>query len=382
MTSSSYQVLFRFGPRGGRSHGAHPDSGSLIDVNGTLYGTTSSGGGSDDGTVYSITTSGSENILYSFKGGSDGAHPNAGVIDVNGSLYGTTNSGGTSNNGTVYSVSTSGTEKVLYSFAGGSDGAHPQAGLIAVNGTLYGTTSKGGGSGCSNDGCGTVYSITTAGAEKVLYSFKSGSGDGANPEASLIDVSGTLYGTTLWGGDGGGCGCGTVYQISITGAEKILHSFGNYSNTDGEYPEAGLIDVNGTLYGTTEFGGGVVCEGISITCGTVYSVTVSGSEKVLYSFRGLDDGWQPKAGLIAVNGTLYGTTYYGGSGCRCGTVYSITDAGKETVLYSFAGHSVHDGANPVAGLTAVAGTLYGTTQRGGSACKKSLGCGTAFALTP
>ena len=381
MTSSSYHVLFRFGPKGGRSHGAHPDSGSLIEVNGTLYGTTNSGGGSDDGTVYSITTSGSENVLYSFKGGSDGAHPNAGLVDVNGTLYGTTNSGGTSNDGTVYSVSTSGSEKVLHSFAGGSDGAHPQASLIAVNGTLYGTTYYGGLSGCgTNESCGTVYSISTAGAEKILHSFKGGYDDGGNPESNLIDVNGTLYGTTQWGG--AVCQCGTVYQMSISGSEKVLYSFRGSYYDDGENPEAGVIYANGTLYGTTEFGGGDNCGGISGTCGTVYSVSTTGSEKVLHGFGAPDGGWQPRSGLIAVSGTLYGTTYYGGSGCGCGTVYSMTDAGKETVLYSFAGYSHHDGGNPVAGLTAVESTLYGTTHDGGSACKKSFGCGTAFALTP
>ena len=93
--------------------------------------------------------------------------------------------------------------RVLYRFAGGSDGAQPVAALIDVNGILYGTTENGGGSGCKKLGCGTVYSITTSGAEKVLHSFAGGS-DGAYPAAALVDVNGTLYGTTE---NGGGSGC-------------------------------------------------------------------------------------------------------------------------------------------------------------------------------
>ena len=117
--------------------------------------------------------------------------------------------------------------KVVYNFTGGSDGAQPYAGLIDVNGTLYGTTSQGGGSGCATtitSGCGTVFSITPSGQETVLHAFTGGS-DGANPKAALIDVNGTLYGTTFHGGDTKCKGCGTVFSITPSGVEKVLHSF-------------------------------------------------------------------------------------------------------------------------------------------------------------
>jgi uncharacterized repeat protein (TIGR03803 family) len=154
----------------------------------------------------------------------------------------------------------------LHSFGSGSDGENPEAGLIDVNGTLYGTTYKGGA-----HGQGTVFSITTGGTEKVLHSFGSGS-DGANPEAALVDVNGKLYGTTYYGGTHGD---GAVVSLSTSQTEHVVYSFGAGSD-DARYPEAGLIDVNGILYGTTPYGGGTSDNG------TVFSTTTAGKEKVLY----------------------------------------------------------------------------------------------------
>jgi uncharacterized repeat protein (TIGR03803 family) len=157
-----------------------------------------------------------EKVLHNFGKPTDGYNPQAGLIDVGGRLYGTTQWGGSGNCqsgsgysgcGIVYGINTSGKEKVLYSFAGGRDGAHPVAGLIDVNGTLYGTTRDGGA-----NGLGTVYSVSVSGAEKVLYSFTGRKGDGANPVAGLINVKGTLYGTTFEGGTHGGDG--TIFALS------------------------------------------------------------------------------------------------------------------------------------------------------------------------
>jgi uncharacterized repeat protein (TIGR03803 family) len=375
--SASYQQLFRFHPP---KNGTHPTA-ALLDVNGALYGTTTTGGLSRKGTVFQISSSGVEKALYRFRGGSDGSDPESGLIDVSGILYGTTDQGG-SGSGMVYSVSTSGREKVLYAFKGGSDGAHPLAGLVDVNGTLYGTTSQGGGSGCTNtltSGCGTVFSVTTSGQETVLHRFAGGS-DGEYPSVGdLIDVSGVLYGTTAQGGTG----LGTVYSITPAGVEKVLYAFqGQTSGTDGIFPVAGLINVNGTLYGTTLNGGSFSsCSG---GCGTVYSMSTSGAEKVVYRFTGGSDGDNPLAALIDVNGLLYGTTTSGGCcgncalGTGCGTIYSISTSGAETVLYRFAGGT--DGFYPAAPLTNVSGTLYGTTELGGGG--HEYGTGTAFTLSP
>jgi uncharacterized repeat protein (TIGR03803 family) len=312
-------------------------------------------------------------VLHRFSRGSDGATPDAGLINVKGTLYGTTSHGGVlhcpGSCGVVYSISTSGKEKVLYRFTGNSDGALPVDGLVDVKGRLYGTTEAGGGSPCALGGCGTVYSISTSGKEKVLYRFTGGS-DGAYPDAGLIEVKGTLYGTTS---NGGSSGLGTVYSISTSGVEKVLHNFAGGS--DGAAPLVELIDVKGTLYGTTVNGGLSACSG---GCGTVYSISTNGVENVLYRFTGAS-GAYPEAALIEVNGRLYGTTVNGGvSRCSggCGTVYSISTTGVEKVLHRFNGGS--DGAAPQAGLIDVKGALYGTTSAGGSDCYRKFSCGIVF----
>ena len=209
--------------------------------------------------------------------------------------------------------------------------ARLQPGLIEVNGTLYGTTSSGGyyGSTCGTrgSGCGTVFSITPGGKESVLHRFLKGSNDGAYPIGQLVNVNGTLYGTTETGGTGCStsfynAGCGTVFSITPSGSESVLYKFGGAPN-DGEWPTSDLIYVSGMMYGTTSAGG-------TTGGGTVFSITPSGTETVLYSFGGCYyDGRNPYAGVIDVNGTLYGTTESGGicfsSGRgNYGTIYSIT----------------------------------------------------------
>jgi uncharacterized repeat protein (TIGR03803 family) len=273
----------------------------------------------------------------------------------------------------VFSITPGGSEKVLHSFNGPPDGAFPAAALLNVKGTLYGTTAEGGRSGgCRigrpKIGCGTVYSIRPSGSEKVLYRFNGATG--SFPAAPLIDVAGTLYGTTEYGG--GTHGQGTVYSVTPSGHMKQLYYF-TFRYSGGDSPAAALINVNGILYGTTRSGG--VGQGM----GVVFRITTDGREKVLYAFGG-SDGSQPTASLINVNGTLYGTTLDGGKGgCNqsqgCGTVFSLTTGGTEEVQHSFAGGS--DGWYPWANLINVNGTFYGTTMYGGSASG-----GTVYAITP
>ncbi len=321
-------------------------------------------------------------VLYKFSGGSDGAEPDSGLIRVGRLLYGTTVIGGDSacsppfGCGTVYSTTRLGKEKVLHSFAGGADGFQPEAGLTYVKGQLYGTTPYGGGNGCGGAGCGIVYRISTTGVETVMHRF-SRHRDGRVPLAGLTNVHGELYGTTLQGGAGcGGPGCGTVYSITTSGVEKVLHQFGRHD--DGVGPSTGLTVMNGKLYGTTDKGGGSGCGGAG--CGTVYVITTAGVERVLYHFTGGSDGALPR-GLTKLNGTLYGTTERGGSSpCDCGTVYAVKPNGVESVLYRFKGGS--DGRVPVAGLINVSGTFYGTTLQGGPTdCDGGVGCGTIYSVS-
>jgi len=241
--------------------GHTPLAGLISDSDGNLYGTTVEGGGrrcsQNCGTVFKITPDGTETILHVFGSQGDGALPQAGLImDASGNLYGTTWSGGAHGFGfgTVFKLAPDGTETILHSFAGASDGAQPVAGLIADNlGNLYGTASIGGGTGCrGNEGCGAIFKLAPEGTATILHAFQGGS-DGANPVAGLTaDSAGNLYGTTLRGG-GTGCakqlGCGTVFKFSQgTGLVTVIHAF---DRRHGFAPYGALLmDEKGNLYGT------------------------------------------------------------------------------------------------------------------------------------
>ena len=329
---------------------------------------------------YARQANSSYKVVYSFKGKTDGYVPTGEILSLNALLYGVTYAGGNDYGslGTIYKMSKFGKETVLYRFRGGTDGSSPNgAGLIDVNGALYGTTGNGG-NGCTG-GCGTVYKTSTDGRERVVYSFRGGS-NGVGPSAPLIDVKGMLYGTTQAGGTLScrGYGCGVVFKINPDGSGyRVLHRFAG--GTDGDDP-LGLIEVNGKLYGTTANGGSSSCK---YGCGTVFEMSMSGVEQVEYAFKGGRDGTYPNAGLIAVNGSLYGTTYGGGNAkCgnrRCGTVFEVSPSGAERVIYRFNG-GIYDGANPQTPLFYLNGTFYGTTGGGGHCYDSQTGCGTIYAL--
>jgi uncharacterized repeat protein (TIGR03803 family) len=305
------KVLYSFA---GSPDGEFPQAG-LLAIKGTLYGTTPNGGETGNGTVFTSTKTGVEHAAYSFMGTSDGTSPASSLIDVAGTLYGTTLGGGGANCnsnfgcGTVFKIDPSGAETVLYRFQGGTDGATPSANLTYYHGMLYGTTFFGGGSSCNFRGCGTVYKINPAGVESIVYSFKGGS-DGSNPSAGVIDVRGTFYGTTSSGG--GNRDDGTVFAVNRSGKERVIHKF--TGTHDGADPEAGLLAIGSTLYGTTYSGG-------SEDFGTAFKMDTNGAEAVLYSFANGADGANPSASLIQVKNKLYGTAKNGGAGY--GTVFSL-----------------------------------------------------------
>jgi uncharacterized repeat protein (TIGR03803 family) len=384
-------VLYSFT---GSPDGAGPYAGLVFDKKGNLYGTTKYGGTASYGTVFKVTTSGEETVLYSFAGDSDGAYPYAGLVfDKKGNLYGTTYNGGGGYSycdlgcGTVFKVyPSSGKEVVLHRFCLQSnnckDGAEPWAGLVFdKEGFLNGTTQAGGAGGFSGGGLGpgTVFKVyPSSGREVVLYSFCSQSNctDGTQPQAGLVlDKKGNLYGTTILGGANT---VGTVFEVNFTShTETVLYSFCPTNGcADGALPRAGLVfDKEGNLYGTTEWGGASETGN-----GAVFEVTPStGSEKVLYSFcsqNDCTDGTRPYAGLVFdKKGNLYGTTLDGGA-ANLGTVFEVTPSGQEIVLHSFTG--APDGAYPRAGLVFDGrGNLYGTTYEGGA-----YNGGTVFKLVP
>ncbi|HEY5043030.1 MAG TPA: choice-of-anchor tandem repeat GloVer-containing protein, partial [Verrucomicrobiae bacterium] len=208
------------------SDGAIPVAALVQGSDGNFYGTTSGGGTNGFGTVFKISATGTLTSLYSFTGRNyDGGNPEAGLVEgSDGYFYGTTSTGGTNDGGTVFKISTNGALTYLYSFTGGADGAAPFAGLVqGSDGYFYGTTSIGGSKNGWSGGAGTVFRISTKGVLTTLYSFTGGD-DGGNPVAGLVQGSdGSFYGTTQNNGEGGGGGVfsydhgpgGTVFRLTL-----------------------------------------------------------------------------------------------------------------------------------------------------------------------
>jgi uncharacterized repeat protein (TIGR03803 family) len=403
------------------SNGANPYGGFVEDKTGHLYGTTASGG-SGDGVVFELMpTSDPEGtrkieVLHEFLGNDDGNDPLSSLALFKGNLYGTTFVGGSGSNGcyadglgcgTVFElVAPSGTEKkwtysVLYRFSSvesDNDGAMPggygNGGGVYVDdsGTIYGTTSQGGGTSCTapGEGCGVFYEISPGGGYSILYRFQGGS-DANAPSGTLIPgPGGMLYGTSEFGGNtGSSCiwgslGCGTVFALSPSGSETVIYAFSG--GADGSNPSAGLaVDSSGNLYGTTSYGG-------SAKQGTVFMLTKGSgwTESVIHAFTGGKDGSAPEAAPAIVGGEVLGTTPSGGdaacaSGSGCGIAFALdppktgSSEWTEKILHRFTGGA--DGDGPVSGLFAGTAGLYGTTLSGGAASDSNgTGHGTAFLL--
>lgn len=299
-------------------------------------------------------------VLHTFVDGIDGALPAAGlVLDPAGNLYGTAAEGGsgscfangTSGCGTIYELKQHDGSYIfnpLYSFQGDTDGNGPEASLSrGPNGTYYGTTYSGGGGTC---GCGVVFNTGPDPApprtsllsfrESVLYGFRGYPNDGSSPQSPVVfDQAGNMYGTTSGGGTEAG---GTVFELSPAGGgaytEKVLYNFCTVSPPpsclDGETPLDGVVfDAAGNLYGTTSGGG-------ANNWGAVFELSPSGAgwtERVIYSFQGLNDGGNPQSGVaIDSAGNLYGNNTQRGVD-QGGTVYELSPNGSNwnlQVLYS------------------------------------------------
>jgi uncharacterized repeat protein (TIGR03803 family) len=232
------------------TNGGGPVCALVMDSRGNLYGTTYLGGASGDGTVFELAK-GSDTIhtLASFTG-TNGANPEAGlVMDSSGNLYGTTNLGGATNDGTVFELAKgSGTIQTLASF-NGTNGANPSDSLIMdSSGNLFGTTVYGGASGD-----GTVFELAH-GSDTIHTLASFNVANGANPSCALImDSGGNLYGTTQ---DGGASGDGTVFELAH--GTHTITTLASFNGTNGYNPAGGLImDGSGDLYGATEGGGGL-----------------------------------------------------------------------------------------------------------------------------
>jgi uncharacterized repeat protein (TIGR03803 family) len=396
--AQSFTVLYNFT---GGADGGYPLAGLTMDRAGKLYGTTSFGTSAPYcGTVFSLANGNFGwvfDTLHSFAGGGDGCSPYSPVtIGPDGSLYGTTYTGGIDGVGTVFNVrppaaachsgSCIWAETVIYDFTGGGDGASPAYdGLVFDRaGNIYGTAHLGGYTGghCAvYGGCGTVFQLVpTQGnwTENTLHIFM-GEPDGSNPVGVILDQRGDLYGLTSGGGSGGPVVdygyYGTVFQLTPSGnewIEKILHNF--TSGSDGGYPWAGLVfDQTGNLYGATSYGG-------ANNFGTLFELSPEAggwSFSAVYNFT---DG-PPISLVMDAAGNLYGNAM--GGAYDCGFVFKLTPSSGGWAFTSLHDFSSGDGCYPQRNPTVDAnGNLYGTTSEGGTGSACRYGCGVVWEITP
>jgi uncharacterized repeat protein (TIGR03803 family) len=253
------KVLYSFT---GKGDGANPQASLVADLDGNLYGTTNLGGEYDHGTVFKLVPpkaegkAWTEEVLHSFGKGDDGADPVAGVsFDAKGNLYGTTSAGGTSGNGTVFQLKPSKSEwaeKILHDFELKDDGGVPYAGIVVDGDNLFGAATDGGQGGSS--GGGTVFELTWLNGSwkfSVLYELPGWGISGSF--RNVLVASGKIYATTHCDG---ASDSGTVYELTPSGdtwKSRSLYVF--TGGSDGQFSFSNLVLHEGSLYGTTKQGG-------------------------------------------------------------------------------------------------------------------------------
>ena len=356
--------------------------------------------------LFPTRASGSEQVIYTFTDGDDGATPNPLVADKAGNLFGTAFNGGPEAAGTVFELSPPAERggawrfRVLHNFTFSlADGIGPEASLmIDAAGNLYGTTWLGG-----PNGGGIAFELSPpaeAGGEwtyQVLYGFGGSATGGYSPEAPLtMDTKGNLFGTTTVGGLGN-CigGCGTVFKLTPPSqpggawSGEDLWSFPGTQSTGGGTFAGVAVDANGSVYGTSASYGGSVFGTVFRLSPPLSRHSTKWRRTVLYAFQGKADGSTPGSVQLDQEGNLWGVALgsgANGSTCTgCGVVFELTPTATgpwtETVIYAFVGGL--DGWQPTSSLTVDAmGHLYGTTQYGGgTGCAFQTGCGTVYRLT-
>ena len=344
--------------------------GSLVRSGDTLFGRTSIGGSANNGTIFSVDTSGNNfRKIYDFTAGANNGlgnqpHHNS-MLLLNQTLIGAALFGGDqaaspsgAGGGTLFNIGTDGSSYSAFKvFSGSPDAATPHSPpVFSQDGTtLYGLTSGGG-----DNNLGTIYSVNLDGSNfQVLYSFASGD-TGQQPHGQLTyDSTGTLLlGMTRLGGPQD---VGVVFSFDPLSANyNVLWTFAANDTTNGATNDHGFLTrIGTTLYGTTEFGG-------QYNKGIVFSMDESGSNfRIVHSFGADGDGQEPFGSLALIRGMLYATTSKGGAS-GAGTVFSINPSDNTyTLLTSF--DTATTGANPEDNLTpdASGAYLFGQTQSGG-----------------
>jgi uncharacterized repeat protein (TIGR03803 family) len=322
---------------------------------GQLYMTDASNGSANSGTVFKMSTGGVPTTLYTFcsqTSCADGSFPYGGAtLGFDGNFHGTTHNGGASAAGTVFKITPTGRLTTQWSFDNLTDDSVPFYPLLqGQDGNYYGISV-----GEYNGQYGAFFKVTAAGAFTTVADFNFTNGD--LPNLPTQGTDGNFYGTTELGGS---LSQGVIYKITAAGVITTLHNFAGYP-TDGALPVGQLVQANdGSFYGVT-YKGGVHNQG------SVFKVSATGNYVLLYSFNYSNptlDGAFPLAGLaLGSAGDLYGTTQQGGKNLNGGTIFQITTAGVETILYNFCAQtSCVDGFGPQTPVVQhTNGKFYGST---------------------
>ena len=358
------------------SDGANPAVGMVLATDGNFYGTTYTGTGAiGGGTAFKITPSGTLTRLYYFcqqQYCGDGTGPMQMIQGRDGNFYGVTVYGGNSGSygaetgGVIFKLTPSGNESVLASFCsplygcgfGPLVGNQPTSIMQANDGNFYGVDAGGANTGVG----GALWQlVASTSALNLVFSFDAQQ-TGLYPTVTLVQGrDGQLYGVTPNGGTGlPNCAsyCGTVFKITLSGAQTVLYNFCSQTNcTDGANPTAALVQgSDGNFYGTTSLGG-------ANGAGEIFKITPTGTLTVLHSFVGADGSGVVAPLIQGSDGNFYGTASTGGAH-GYGAIFEITPSGTFTVPHSF---NNSDGANPQGALVEDGqGTFYGTTYAGGA----------------
>ena len=314
---------------------------TAMDAQGNLYGTSLEGGAHAQGTVFKVSPAGVLTVLQSFNG-THGSFPAVGVTrDSAGNLYGTAGGGEA---GILYKLAPDGSETILYSLRNKPPyGTFPNHGVtFDPKGNLIGYTSFTA-NDFTNDG-GSIYKFTQPNDFAIKFTFPelSGSSNGTGPVGTpLRGKSGVYYGAACCGGIGGS---GSVFKFTTSGTLTVLYSFN--STRDGvSSPQGGLVqDAEGNLFGVGRAG--------------IYEITASGVEKDFY-LAPFGVHLRPSL-LIDSDGNLYGTNDFGGI-YEDGALFRVTATGIETDIYSNPGPPLNDGL-----LMDQAGNIYGSEFAGGA----------------
>jgi len=351
----------------GSTDGDNPQGDLVQGTDGALYGLTGAGGGAAIATLFRITRGGIESILFTFPGTL--AYPSGSLLQgSDGNFYALSGYpatiSGSPFKGAVLQVTPAGSGNVLYTFdpqnTSTGDAVDPVGLTQANDGNLYGESWLGGA-----NGCGTIFKVTLSGTETLLHSFPCGNTVSNSGHSRLIQASdGNLYGMTSAVGTNTGS---TLFKITLDGTYSVVYTFGTNA-LDGAAPFGGVIQASdGNFYGMTAEGG-------ANGYGTIFKVTPAGDETVIYSFGQSSvqvngnaipgDGYGPTGNLVqASDGNFYGMTSLGGTYGN-GTIFQVTPSGVHTVLYSFTG-TLPDGSHPGGSLIQASdGRFYGVAGGG------------------